>query len=107
MAQLEQLKEAMQTAGIHTSDKSVRALLEALNDSGLLPRTITMTKAAERLQRTRAWVRTIATRLEIGEFEVSSGRGRLLINETEFEALSKEIGRPRGYWSHKAQREIG
>lgn len=106
MIQLEQLKEAMQTAGIRASDKRVRALLEALNDSGLLPRTITMTEAAERLQRTRAWVGRVATRMEIGELEGSSGRGRLLINETEFEALSKEIGRPRGYRSHKSQREV-
>ena len=104
MNNLELLKLSLQQAGIRASDKRLSALLTALEDNGVIQRTITMSDAAERLEKTRAWVHRGATRMEIGELDTSSGRGRLLINETEFEALSNEVGRPRGYQSHESQR---
>ena len=104
MNNLELLKLSLQQAGIRASDTRLRALLTALEDNGVISMRITIAEAAERLCVTIAWVHRIVVRLEIGEQDDSSGRGRILFSDREFAQLSEEVGRPRGYRSHESQR---
>ena len=103
MTTLERLKLAIDQARIRMSEQKMQALLIALEENELIPR-ITIAEAAERLGKTRAWVHRVATRLELGQLENSPGRGRLMLTESEFDELSAEVGRPRGYHSHESQR---